>query len=189
MSDISSVFGLDVSMDTLRSLSLTSSSARAAIVSPEPPRYTVRSFGIRRNEKIARYVTVRGDKAMQLLESGLKVKEYELLRRNFSDTDLATAGARKRPTCCVLVMTKPTKSNLEQVQTYIVDIVIVLGHPTLDKWLSLANLPHWQQDSNGLTGRLPPELGNLRYLQELRLDRNRLQGSVPAGSRPDKVKS
>ncbi|KAF8115112.1 hypothetical protein N665_0030s0147 [Sinapis alba] len=32
-------------------------------------RYTVRSFGIRRNEKIACYVT-----------------EYELLRRNFSDT-------------------------------------------------------------------------------------------------------
>ncbi|KAG6419449.1 hypothetical protein SASPL_121671 [Salvia splendens] len=49
-------------------------------------RYTVRSFGIRRNEKIACYVTVRGDKAMQLLESGLKVKEYELLRRNFSET-------------------------------------------------------------------------------------------------------
>ncbi|KAL4366372.1 hypothetical protein GQ457_05G034560 [Hibiscus cannabinus] len=49
-------------------------------------RYTVRSFGIRRNEKIACYVTVRGEKAMQLLESGLKVKEYELLRRNFSDT-------------------------------------------------------------------------------------------------------
>jgi len=44
------------------------------------------SFGIRRNEKIACYVTVRGDKAMQLLESGLKVKEYELLRRNFSHT-------------------------------------------------------------------------------------------------------
>ncbi|KAL7615822.1 hypothetical protein Lser_V15G04065 [Lactuca serriola] len=39
-----------------------------------PPRskYTVRSFGIRRNEKIACYVTVRGDEAMQLLESGLK---------------------------------------------------------------------------------------------------------------------
>lgn len=49
-------------------------------------RYTVRSFGIRRNEKIACYVTVRGDKAMQLLESGLKVKEYELLKRNFSET-------------------------------------------------------------------------------------------------------
>ncbi|XP_064983436.1 large ribosomal subunit protein uL5-like isoform X3 [Musa acuminata AAA Group] len=49
-------------------------------------RYTVRSFGIRRNEKIACYVTVRGDKAMQLLESRLKVKEYELSRRNFSDT-------------------------------------------------------------------------------------------------------
>ncbi|KAL5648211.1 hypothetical protein ACJX0J_042566, partial [Zea mays] len=49
-------------------------------------RYTMRSFGIRRNEKIACYVTVRGEKAMQLLESGLKVKENELLRRNFSDT-------------------------------------------------------------------------------------------------------
>jgi large subunit ribosomal protein L11e len=31
-------------------------------------------------------VTVRGEKAMQLLESGLKVKEYELLRRNFSES-------------------------------------------------------------------------------------------------------
>jgi hypothetical protein len=27
-----------------------------------------------------------GDKVMQLLESGLKVKEYVLLRRNFSET-------------------------------------------------------------------------------------------------------
>ncbi|KAL6145011.1 hypothetical protein ACLB2K_055700 [Fragaria x ananassa] len=50
-------------------------------------RYTVWSFGIRHNEKIACYVTVRGEKAMQLLESGLKVKEYKLLRKNFSDTD------------------------------------------------------------------------------------------------------
>ncbi|RZB64718.1 60S ribosomal protein L11 [Glycine soja] len=32
----------------------------------------IRSFGIRRNEKIACYVIVKGDKAMQLLESGLK---------------------------------------------------------------------------------------------------------------------
>ncbi|KAK7275075.1 hypothetical protein RIF29_16182 [Crotalaria pallida] len=60
--------------------------------------------------------------------------------------DLATAGARKRPTYCVLVMTKPTKSDLEQ----------------------------GEQEKL----KLPPELGNLRYLQELRLDRNRLQGSV-----------
>ena len=48
-------------------------------------RYTVRTFGIRRNEKISCSVTVRGDKAMQLIEAGLKVKEYELLRKNFSD--------------------------------------------------------------------------------------------------------
>eukprot|EP00904_Undaria_pinnatifida_P010352 jgi/Undpi1/6447/HiC_scaffold_20.g08928.m1 len=49
-------------------------------------RYTVRSFGIRRNEKIACHVTVRGDKALEILERGLKVKEYELKRKNFSNT-------------------------------------------------------------------------------------------------------
>ncbi len=49
-------------------------------------RYTVRSFSIRRNEKISVSVTIRGEKAVQLLESGLKVKEYELLKRNFSDS-------------------------------------------------------------------------------------------------------
>ncbi|KAE8814168.1 hypothetical protein D1007_08592 [Hordeum vulgare] len=58
-------------------------------------RYTVRSFGIRRNEKIACYVTIRGEKAMQLLESGLKVKEYELLRRNFSDTGCFVFGIQE----------------------------------------------------------------------------------------------
>ncbi|OIW19688.1 hypothetical protein TanjilG_18498 [Lupinus angustifolius] len=31
-----------------------------------------------------------------------------------SKEDLATAGATKRPTCCVLVMTKPTKGDLDQ---------------------------------------------------------------------------
>lgn len=49
-------------------------------------RYTVRQWSVRRNEKISCHVTVRGEKALQLLEAGLKVKEYELLRRNFSDT-------------------------------------------------------------------------------------------------------
>lgn len=32
-------------------------------------RYTVRTFGIRRNEKISCYVTVRGEKALQLIVS------------------------------------------------------------------------------------------------------------------------
>merc|ERR1712048_1389780 len=47
-------------------------------------RLTIRGWGIRRNEKIACHVTVRGDKAMEILEKGLKVKEYELVRRNFA---------------------------------------------------------------------------------------------------------
>ncbi|EIW71002.1 hypothetical protein TREMEDRAFT_56289 [Tremella mesenterica DSM 1558] len=49
-------------------------------------RYTVRSFGIRRNEKIACHVTIRGPKAEEVLERALKVKEYELRKRNFSET-------------------------------------------------------------------------------------------------------
>lgn len=49
-------------------------------------RYTVRSFSIRRNEKIAVHCTVRGPKAEEILEKGLKVREYELRRENFSVT-------------------------------------------------------------------------------------------------------
>merc|ERR1739847_189889 len=35
---------------------------------------------------IAVHVTVRGEKATEILERGLKVKEYELQRKNFSAT-------------------------------------------------------------------------------------------------------
>merc|ERR1711918_320128 len=49
-------------------------------------RYTVRTFGIRRNEKISCHVTMRGEKAEEILERGLKVKEYELRKKNFSAT-------------------------------------------------------------------------------------------------------
>merc|ERR1712023_316648 len=52
----------------------------------EKARYTVRTFGIRRNEKIACHVTMRGEKAEEILERGLKVKEYELRKKNFSAT-------------------------------------------------------------------------------------------------------
>jgi len=48
-------------------------------------RYTIRTFGIKRNEKMAVHATVRGDKAEELLKRGLKVKEYELRRKNFSN--------------------------------------------------------------------------------------------------------
>merc|ERR1719186_1631764 len=47
-------------------------------------RYTVRSFGIRRNEKISVHCTVGGTKAEEILERGFKVKEYELRKENFS---------------------------------------------------------------------------------------------------------
>nr|ALS05078.1 60S ribosomal protein L11 [Centropages tenuiremis] len=47
-------------------------------------RYPVRSFGIRRNEKIAVQCTVRGPKAEEILERGFKVREYELRKENFS---------------------------------------------------------------------------------------------------------
>ncbi|EGR29538.1 hypothetical protein IMG5_153910 [Ichthyophthirius multifiliis] len=49
-------------------------------------RYTIRSFGIKRNEKMATHVTIRGDKAQDILERGLRVKEMELRKKNFSKT-------------------------------------------------------------------------------------------------------
>lgn len=49
-------------------------------------RYTVRSFGIRRNEEIGAHVTIRGKKAEELLRLGLKVKDNELKAGNFSNT-------------------------------------------------------------------------------------------------------
>jgi large subunit ribosomal protein L11e len=49
-------------------------------------RFTVRQFSIRRNEKIACHVTVRGEKALELIQRGLRVKEYELKSANFSSS-------------------------------------------------------------------------------------------------------
>merc|ERR1712188_212307 len=49
-------------------------------------RYTVRTFGIRRKEKIACHVTVRGAKAMDLIERGLKITDYEISAKHFSST-------------------------------------------------------------------------------------------------------
>jgi large subunit ribosomal protein L11e len=49
-------------------------------------KYTVRSFGIKRNEEIAVFATIRGEKAEELLKKGLKVKEMELRGHNFSKT-------------------------------------------------------------------------------------------------------
>lgn len=47
-------------------------------------RYTIRSFSIKRNEKIAVHVTIRGKQAETLLQNALKVKEHELKKDNFS---------------------------------------------------------------------------------------------------------
>lgn len=47
-------------------------------------RFTVRSFSIRRNERISCFVSVRGEKAEELLVAGLRVKCFELLRDNFA---------------------------------------------------------------------------------------------------------
>lgn len=56
---------------------------------------TIRSFSIRRGEKIACHVTVRGDKARDLLERGLRVKEYELKKGCFSDMGNFGFGVRE----------------------------------------------------------------------------------------------
>ena len=52
------------------SVSIQVSANKDASSSPGKARFTVRTFGIRRNEKIAVHVTVRGPKAEEILERG-----------------------------------------------------------------------------------------------------------------------
>ncbi|CAG0923072.1 unnamed protein product [Notodromas monacha] len=84
-------------------------------------RYTVRSFGIRRNEKIAVHCTVRGAKAEEILEKGLKVKEYELRRENFSDTGNFGFGIQEH--IDLGLKYDPT------IGIYGLDFYVVLGRP------------------------------------------------------------
>ena len=87
-------------------------------------RYTVRSFGIRRNEKIAVHCTVRGPKAEEILERGLKVKEYELQRCNFSDNGNFGFGVQEH----IDLGIKYDPS----IGIYGMDFYIVMGRPGLN---------------------------------------------------------
>merc|ERR1712231_18252 len=58
-------------------------------------RYTVRTFGFRRNEKISCHCTVRGPKAEEILDRGLKVREYELKKGNFSKSGAFGFGVQE----------------------------------------------------------------------------------------------
>ncbi|KAF7692975.1 60S ribosomal protein L11-1 [Cucumispora dikerogammari] len=55
-------------------------------------RLTVRSFGIRRNEKIAVHCTVRGKTAESILIKALKIKEFELPLAKFSQNSIFGFG-------------------------------------------------------------------------------------------------
>ena len=61
--------------------------------------YTIRTFGIKRNEKIAVHVTIRGEKAEDLLKRGLRVKEFELRKKNFSQDGKYSPDYSSHPDC------------------------------------------------------------------------------------------
>jgi len=84
-------------------------------------RLTVRTFGIRRNEKIAVHCTVRGAKAEEILNKGLQVHEYELKERNFSSTGNFGFGIQEH----IDLGLKYDPS----VGIYGMDFFIVLGRP------------------------------------------------------------
>merc|ERR1711874_431091 len=87
-------------------------------------RYTVRSFGIRRNEKIAVHCTVRGAKAEEILEKGLKVLEYELRRDNFSQNGNFGFGVQEH----IDLGIKYDPS----IGIYGMDFYVVLGRPGMN---------------------------------------------------------
>lgn len=55
-------------------------------------------------------------------------------------------------------------------------------HFCLSLFLTFHLFHYRNLQSNGLSGRMPSELGNLKDLEELRLDRNKLQGTVPGNN-------
>lgn len=58
-------------------------------------RHTVRSFGIRRNENIACFVTINKEKAEDLLQKCLKIKGFELPDRAFRSPGLIGFGIQE----------------------------------------------------------------------------------------------
>ena len=68
-------------------------------------RYTVRTFSIRRNEKIAVSCSVRGQKALEILERGLKVrkakrrKKWRKIAISLSPSQVCACAC----VCCVCV--------------------------------------------------------------------------------------
>lgn len=125
MSSTDSILSLDISVGESGDRLTRASKVLEQLTGQTPvtskARYTVRQFGIRRNEKIAVHVTIRGPKAEEILERGLKVKEYELRRKNFSDTgnfgfgiqEHIDLGARYDPTIGIFGM----------------DFYVVMGRP------------------------------------------------------------
>merc|ERR1719500_1381330 len=69
-------------------------------ISESDPKYgqakiTIRSFSIRRNEKIAVYCTLKGEQAEKVLERALKVQEFELRNRNFTENGTFAFGIKE----------------------------------------------------------------------------------------------
>jgi large subunit ribosomal protein L11e len=84
-------------------------------------RITIRQFNVRRNEEISVSCTVRGDKAYDILEKALKVKEYELEENNFSETGNFGFGIKEH--IDLGIRYDPG------VGIYGMDIYVVLGRP------------------------------------------------------------
>merc|ERR1712177_14468 len=99
-------------------------------------RYTVRTFGIRRNEKIAVHCTVRGSKAEEILDRGLKVKEYELKKGNFSKSGAFGFGVQEH--IDLGIKYDPG------IGIYGMDFYVVLGRPGF-------NVPH-RRHKRGVIG-------------------------------------
>ncbi|CAL5342756.1 unnamed protein product [Camellia sinensis] len=77
-------------------------------------------------------VRVRGEKAMQLLASGLKVKEYELLRRNFIETGCFGFGIQEHIDLGINLVNRDAALELwydPSIGIYGMDFYVVLERP------------------------------------------------------------
>ncbi|UJR26882.1 hypothetical protein I4U23_008193 [Adineta vaga] len=103
---------------------------------------TIRSFGIRRNEEISVFCTVRGSFAHDLLERALRIKEYCLPAKCFTDEGTFSFGIDEH------IDLEGMKYE-PNIGIFGMNFVVVCGKPGIDNRVTKEEAIAWFQNTFG----------------------------------------
>ena len=103
---------------------------------------TIRSFGIQRNEEMSAFCTVRGSLANDLLERALRIKEYRLLARCFTEQGTFAFGIDEH------IDLEGMKYD-PNVGIFGMNFVVVCGKPGTDSRVTKEEAISWFQNTYG----------------------------------------